>query len=159
MFVKWVMDVSDKWFFDSRSIDDLKIGDCVKLNYGRDGVVKDVINKDVGYTTEYLLSLKDGGSVYLNSENKLYISCGTTNGSTGYFNTDEIHNLYRYYVENKEAFGRIHRLRIHGLNGERFIIENMVKVGKVKRHILLLNVESKQSGLLITNNGYNLEVW
>lgn len=159
MFVKWVMDVSDKWFFDSRSIGSLKTGDRVKLNCGRDGVVKDVISKGTGHTIGYLLSLRDGGTMYLNSENKLYISCGTTNGSTGYFNTDEIYNLYRYYVENKEVFGRIHRLRIHGLNGERFVIENIVKVGKVKRHILLLNVESEQSGLLITNNGYNLEVW
>lgn len=159
MFVKWLMDVSDKWFFDSRSIDNLKIGDCVKLNCGRGGVVRDVINKDVGYTTEYLLYLKDGGSVFLNSENKLYITCSTTHGSTGYFNTDEIYNLYRYYLENKEVFGRIHRLRIQDLNGERFIIENIVKVGKVKRYILLLNVESEHSGLLITNNGYNLEVW
>lgn len=159
MFVKWLMDVSDKWFFDSRSIDSLKIGDRIKLNCGHDGTVKDIINKDVGYTTEYLLSLKDGGSICLNSENRLYITCGTTNGSTGYFNADEIYNLYCYYVGNKEVFGRLHRLRIRALNGEKLVIENIVKVGKVKRCILLLNVENEQSGILITNNGYTVEIW
>ena len=158
MFVKWLMDVNEASLFGNKTVRELNNGDLIRLSDGSFGAVRDILTGDVGFTTEYAITLKDGSVLHLNTESKMTARCSTTNNTPRILNIRSIYLLFRHYFDNQERFGRLHRIKIKDLNtGTETIIENVEELSLVKRTILLVGVDHEFSGVIL-NNRFVLEV-
>ena len=157
MFVKWLMDANETTLFGGKTVRELTKGDLIKLSDGSFGTVRDILTGDVGFTTEYAITLKDGSVLNLNTESKMTVRCSTTSTTPRILNIRSIYLLFRHYIDNQERFGRIHRIKIRDLvNNAETIIENVEELGNVKRTILLVETDHDPSGVIV-NNRFVLE--
>ena len=157
MFVKWLMDVNETTLFGDKTVRELTKGSLIRLSDGSFGAVRDILTGDVGFTTEYVITLKDGSVLNLNTESKMTVRCSTTNNTPRTLNIRSIYLLFRHYFDNQERFGRIHRMKIKDLGtGTETIIENVEELCHVKRTILLVEADHEFSGVIV-NNRFVLE--